>query len=43
MKFKKWDDLPPIPLEPAHKKIAEPLSLARPSEKQKTQIQKDNP
>ncbi|OYZ24323.1 MAG: hypothetical protein B7Y39_01320 [Bdellovibrio sp. 28-41-41] len=43
MKFKKWDDLPTIPLEPAIKTIAQPLSLARPSEKQKLQTQKDNP
>lgn len=41
IKFRKWDDLPALPLAQAIKIVAAPLSLARPIEKQKQQIQKD--
>lgn len=42
VKFRKWDDLTPVPFVPAIKTVAEPLSLARPSEKLKLQSQKEN-
>jgi type IV secretory pathway TraG/TraD family ATPase VirD4 len=33
VKFKKWDDLPAVPMTPAEKIIAKPLTLARNAEK----------